>query len=45
MKFGRDKNAHFLNLVNDKRLIRNAVERLEVSVNEIKEIGKEKFNK
>lgn len=45
MKFGRDKYAHLINLVNEKRLIRNAVEPLEVSVNESKEMDKGIFNK
>lgn len=44
MKFGRDKYAHLIKLVNEKRLIRNVVEPLEVSVNESEQMNKGIFN-
>ena len=44
MKFSRDKYAHLIKLVNEKRLIRNVVEPLEVSVNESEQMNKGIFN-
>ena len=44
MKFGRDKYAHLMKLVNEKRPIRNVIEPLEVSVNESEQMDKGIFN-